>query len=126
MLDKIKTKTLTEVELEMMTILWRIEPCTINQIIEKLPHGRDLAYTSVATIIRILEQKGIVKSKKENRSFIYSALMTKEEYELNSLSHLITNVFDGEPSLLVKRLLNNKNIDKKSLDEIYKLLDKKP
>ena len=95
--EKIKNqiKILTEVELEMMNILWKIEPCTINQISEKLAKDRDLAYTSVATIIRILEQKGVLESKKENRSYIYSALISKEEYELSSLSHLITNVFDG-------------------------------
>ena len=125
--EKIKNqiKILTEVELEMMNILWKIEPCTINQISEKLAKDRDLAYTSVATIIRILEQKGVLESKKENRSYIYSALISKEEYELSSLSHLITNVFDGEPSLLVKRLLNNKNMNKKELSEIHKLLEQK-
>jgi len=122
---KLQTKILTEVELEMMTILWKIEPCTINQIIEKLPKERNLAYTSVATIIRILEQKGIVKSKKENRFYIYSALVTKEEYEQSSLTHLITNVFEGDPSLLVKRLLSNKNINKTELSELQKLLEQK-
>ena len=52
-------------------------------------------------------------------------MKSKEEYELSSLSHLITNVFDGEPSLLVKRLLNNKNMNKKELSEIHKLLEQK-
>jgi predicted transcriptional regulator len=54
----LKDKMLTEVELEMMTVLWKIEPCSVSQICEDLSKERELAYTSVATIIRILEQKG--------------------------------------------------------------------
>ena len=121
----LKNKILTDVELEMMTILWKIEPCSVNQIIEQLPKSRDLAYTSVATIIRILEQKGFLTSTKESKYHIYSAVISKEEYEQNSLSHLIENVFDGSPSLLVKRLLNKKNISQKDLQDIQKILDQK-
>lgn len=119
------TKPLTEVELEMMTILWKIEPCTVAQMLEKLPTDRPLAYTSVATIVRILEQKGFLKSQKENRYHIYSALVSKEEYEKTSLAHMIENVFDGNPSLLVKRLLGDTKLKQKNLDEIKKYIKEK-
>ena len=119
----LKEKILTEVEQEMMNILWKIEPCSIHQIIENLPKNRELAYTSVATIIRILEQKEFLKSDKENKFHVYSSKITKEEYEKKSLSHLAKNVFDNKPLNIVKCLFNSKNLSKNDLHEIQKLLD---
>src|SRR5262245_9314342 len=111
-------RLLTEAELELMTILWRLGEGSVNDVIEKLPRGRDLAYTSVSTILRILEQKGVVGSRKEGRGHIYFSLKPKEEYETTSLQHLVTRVFDGAPSSLVRRLLETSDLTSEELDSI--------
>ena len=71
-----KSPTLTEVELELMDVLWDRGEATVADIVEALPEER-LAYSSVLTMMRILEQKGYVTHEKEGRAFIYRALIRK-------------------------------------------------
>jgi predicted transcriptional regulator len=118
-------KPLTAAELEMMNILWRIGPCTIAQMLEALAPGRELAYTSVSTIVRILEQKGFVSSEKAGRGHLYSAAVPKDDYQARSLKHLVRNVFDGTPSLVVSRLLDSDALSATDLEQIRALLRKK-
>jgi predicted transcriptional regulator len=82
-----------------------------------------MAYTSASTIIRILEQKGFVESRKEGKAHFYRPLLEKETYEERTLDHVITNVFDGTPTSLVKRLIGAKNLSKKDKEAIQKMLE---
>src|SRR4051812_43632185 len=103
-------KELTAVELEMMNVIWHIGPCSVARVQEQLRPLRDLAYTSVSTVVRILEQKGYVTSEKEGRGHLYAAAVSKERYQALSLKRLVRNVFDGAPSLLVQRLLASEEL----------------
>src|SRR5438128_253778 len=116
--------TLTEVELEMMTIIWRKDPCTVAQILAALPPERDLAYTSVSTIVRILEQKGFVTSRKEGRGHLYAAALSKEAFQATSIKHLLVSVFDSTPATLVRRLLASDSLSTQDLAEIKRLLSR--
>jgi predicted transcriptional regulator len=118
-------KPLTATELEMMNVIWRIGPCSVTQVLEQLSPTRELAYTSVSTIVRILEQKGYVTSEKAGRGHLYSAAITKEDYQANSLRHLVDNVFEGTPTLMVKRLLDSNALTEEELSQIKSLLRKK-
>lgn len=118
-----KDKTqLTDVELEMMNIIWSTGPCSVHQILEALPADRPLAYTSVSTMVRILEQKGFVASKKDGRGHIYEASIAKSDYEAASVSHLVKNLFHGEPSQLVTRLLSSGDLKPEDIVKIQKLI----
>jgi len=86
---------------------------------------RELAYTSVSTIVRILEQKGYVTSEKEGRGHLYAAAVAKESYQALSLKRIVHNVFDGAPSLLVQRLLASEALTPEELAQIESLLREK-
>ena len=118
-------RTLTAVELEMMSILWQLGSCTVSQVQDALRPERELAYSSISTIIRILEQKGFVTSTKAGRGHLYSAAISKQDYQALSLEHLVNKVFDDTPSLLVQRLLDSASLTEKELAEIRALLRKK-
>jgi len=118
-------RLLTEVELEMMNILWKRDGGTVNEVLKALPPGRNLAYTSVSTMLRILEQKGIVKSQKEGRGHIYYPKLQKQDYEAKSLQHIVQNVFDHSPAQLVQRLLEVESLTDDELESIKKLLKEK-
>ncbi|HEY8519722.1 MAG TPA: BlaI/MecI/CopY family transcriptional regulator [Gammaproteobacteria bacterium] len=118
-------KPLTPAELEMMNVIWRIGPCTVAQVLEELRPHRELAYTSVSTIVRILEQKGYVTSAKAGRGHVYQAAVSKAAYQQMSLDNLLANVFDGEPSMLVQRLLDSKALTSEELAQIKALLRRK-
>jgi predicted transcriptional regulator len=117
-----QTKPLTAAELEMMNIIWRIGPCSVSQVLEELPAERALAYTSVSTIVRILEQKGFVRSEKAGRGHLYAAAVDKDDYQSRSLRHLVRNVFDGTPSLVVRRLLDSDALSADDIKQIRTLL----
>jgi len=115
-------KLLTEVELELMTILWRLGEGSVAEVIEQLPKGRDLAYTSVSTILRILEQKDVLKTRKEGRGHIYIPVLTKSDYEAKTVRHVVDRIFDGTPVALVRQLLDSVEVDEKEIAEIKKLI----
>jgi len=119
------TKELTAVELEMMNVIWQIGPCSVARVQEQLRPQRDLAYTSVSTIVRILEQKGYVTSEKEGRGHVYAAAVSKESYQALSLKRIVRNVFDGAPSLLVQQLLASETLTPEELAQIENLLREK-
>ncbi|WP_129646953.1 BlaI/MecI/CopY family transcriptional regulator [Peristeroidobacter agariperforans] len=118
-------KPLTATELEMMNVIWRIGPCSVLQVVEQLRPERELAYTSVSTIVRILEQKGYVISSKEGRGHLYDAAVSKEDYQRSTLKRMVTSVFDDTPALLVRRLLDTESLSSDDLAEIRALLRKK-
>lgn len=109
----------------MMNVIWRLGPCTVNQVVEALREQRELAYTSVSTIVRILEQKGFVSSTREGRGHVYAALVQKHEYQAQTLERVVSNVFDGTPSLLVQRLLDSDTLRPEELAKIKALLEKR-
>ena len=115
-------RLLTETELELMSILWRIRQGSVHDVMEGLSTGRTLAYTSVSTILRILEQKKFVQSQKTGRGHTYSPLVPKDQYESSSVQHLVTKVFDGVPSSMVRRLLETSQLSEEELQSIRVLL----
>jgi predicted transcriptional regulator len=118
-------KLFTDVELEMMNAIWDIGECTVKDVQEKLSATRDLAYTSVATIMKILEKKKALKSLKKDRAHTYLPLISRDEYEAMSLQDLKTNVFGGDPASMVMRLLNDTGLSQKELESIRSLMNER-
>ena len=117
------SRLLTETELELMTILWRLGEGSVADVIEQLPQERDLAYTSVSTILRILEQKRVLKTRKEGRGHIYVPQIKKSEYEVKTVKHVVDRVFDGTPIALVRQLLDAVKLNENDLKELRRLID---
>jgi predicted transcriptional regulator len=117
---------LTEVELELMTAVWkRGGECTVKEVQESLPQGRDLAYTSVATVMKILEHKKVLASSKKEKAHVYRALLSKDEYESTTLKHLAQNVFEGDSGSMVMKLLNETDLSADELKAIRSFLNER-
>jgi len=108
-----------------MNIVWKLGEAKVRDILDNLAKDRRLAYTSAATIMRILEQKKFARSRKEGKVYIYSATVDKETYQARSLHDISEKLFDRTPLLMATRLIDNENLSKESLLEIKKLLDEK-
>jgi predicted transcriptional regulator len=115
-------RRLTDVELEIMTILWRLGEAGVSDVIAQLPAGRALAYTSVSTMLRILEGKGIVKARREGRGHVYLPLLGKGEYETRAVRDVVDRVFAGVPIALVRQLLDSVELSADDLREVRRLL----
>lgn len=123
-IEKNDSKLLTDTELELMTILWRLGEGSVSQVMTQLSEQRNLAYTSVSTILRILEQKGILKTRKEGRGHIYIPQVSKSDYEAKTIRHVVDRVFDGTPVALVRQLLDAVELNENDVKELKKLLAK--
>ncbi|MEM1066487.1 MAG: BlaI/MecI/CopY family transcriptional regulator [Pseudomonadota bacterium] len=116
---------LTEVELEFMNELWALREGSVRDVLARLPEERDLAYTSGATILRILEDKGFVKSRKEGKSLIYTPLLGKDQYQTRSLQNLSRTLFDDTPATLVARLVDDAGLTEADLEDIRALVERR-
>lgn len=116
---------LTPVELELMDILWRIGQGTVRDVMAHLPAKRNLAYTSVSTILRILEQKKILTTKKLGRQHIYLPALTKHVFASHSVKKIVNQVFSGNSVELVAYLMNKSNLSIDEITAIQKILDAK-
>ncbi|ANM31055.1 transcriptional regulator [Acidobacteria bacterium Mor1] len=111
-------KLLTDVELELMTVLWQTGEATVRDVLEQLPANRQLAYTSVSTVLRILEKKKLVQTRKDGKAHLYAPAVSKTDYESRSVRDLVDKVFDGTPSAMVMRLLDDEGMSAEELREI--------
>lgn len=123
MKDQQPSRTLTEAELELMTIVWRHDGATVNEVLAALP--RSLAYTSVSTILRILVQKGFLIAEPEGRTHRYRPRVSKEAYEKAALAHVVRDVFDGNPRGLVRCLVDSGALSPEDCNELLDLINKK-
>lgn len=125
MKEKRKKELLTEVELEFMNELWAITEGTARDVLNRLPQERNLAYTSAATILRILEQKEFVTSRKQGKSHVYKPVLAKDAYQTRYLKNLSMKLFDGTPASMVARLVNDEEMTEETLGQIRALLDRR-
>ena len=116
---------LTEVELEFMSELWTLKEGSVREVLARLPDERNLAYTSGATILRILEEKGFVESRKEGKVLIYTPLLAKDQYQTRSLQNLSRTLFDDTPATLVARLVDDDGLTEADLEEIRALVERR-
>jgi predicted transcriptional regulator len=123
-LKKADEKMLTDVELELMVILWKLGEGSVSDVLSNLAPDRALAYTSVSTILRILEQKSVLRTRKEGRGHIYTPTFAKSEYETKALKHVVERVFEGTPAALVKQLLCSGSLSAEDLAEVHALIIK--
>ena len=117
-------KLLTELELEIMQRVWD-GAHTVRAVVELLPKSRGLAYTTVATMMKILEQKNFIKSSKMDHTLSYQVLVPRTDYESKSLKVMTDKVFKGRSSQLVMRLLNEGELSPEELNAIKKMLEER-
>lgn len=117
--------TLTPVELELMEILWRIGQGTVREVMANLKPNRDLAYTSVSTILRILQQKKILSAKKMGKQHIYIPCFSKQIFATHSVDKMIRQIFSGNSIELVAHLVDKKELSMDEITTIQTLLDAK-
>jgi predicted transcriptional regulator len=106
-----------------MDVLWEKKSATVGEVLEALPKRSALAYSTVLTTLRILEQKGYVRHSKEGRAFVYHPLIDRGEARRNILQYVVNRFFDNSPELLVLNVLKEEKMDKSELERLKKLIE---
>jgi BlaI family penicillinase repressor len=109
---------LTKLELELMQVIWRLGSGAVNAVQAEL--ARPLAYTTVQTMLNILERKGKLRRELRGRAYVYSARVTESKALGQGVRDIIDRMFGGSSEELVMSLLKNGQIDAKSLAELTK------
>ena len=115
---------LTRAEEDIMQIIWQLGPCTVSQIRDFMEQNLGQPkppHSSISTIVRILEEKGILDHKAYGRTYEYFPKISKGDYSRDSLQKLVTDYFDGSMKRLVSFLVEEKDL---SLRELNDLIDK--
>ena len=111
----------TDRELDVMAVLWRRGSGTVTEVREGLDD--DLAYTTVLTILRTLEDKGFVTHLAEGKAHRYLPAVTPDLAGRSALSRVLDKIFDGSPEMLLTQLVSDRNLDPAELRRLRKLLD---
>jgi predicted transcriptional regulator len=119
-----KSPNLTEAELRLMDVVWEKGEATVSEVAEALPRELGLAYNTVLTTMRILEEKGFLQhtKSKEGRAFVYRAVVGREEASRTAVRYLVSRFFRNSPELLVLHLLEDEELSGRELRRIRELI----
>ena len=120
-----RSPMLTDAEAPVMSVLWEKQTASVADVIAVLKKAvkRAPSYSTVQTILRILEAKGYVSHQKVARAFIYRPLIDQRLARRRALKHLAARLFNGSPSLLVLNVLEDEQIDVEELKRLRKLIE---
>ena len=117
-------KDLGAAELEVLKILWEREPATVRDVLNSLhARGRELAYTTVQTLLNRLESKGVVTSNKSGLAFVYRSVVSRERIANQRLTRLLHQLYDGAAAPLVLHLMETEEFSSDEISELHALID---
>jgi|ERR1041385_6344489 predicted transcriptional regulator len=113
---------LGDLQLRIMQILWRQSEATVSDVHRILGAERELAYTTVATMLRKMESKGLVRHRLDGRSFIYRPAVAEAAVSKGMAGHLLEKLFEGSLSDMVNHLLSSREVSREELSKLEQLI----
>ncbi len=114
--------TLTPQELELMKIVWQKGQATVRDVYETLLEHRKIAYTTVMTMMRVLEKKGYVKTHRVNRAFVYRPTRPQRQVVRSMVREFVDRVFNGSAQPLLVHLVEDRRLSPEELEELERLI----
>ncbi len=118
-----RSPALTDAEARVMAVLWQRETASVADVVVALKKKHAVSYSTVQTILRILEDKAYVAHEKVARAFIYRPVVDERQARRRALRHLAARLFNGSPSLLVLNVLEDEEIEAEELSRLKKLIE---
>lgn len=116
----------SDLELQVLSVLWREGPATVRRVMAALPDKKPRAYTSVLSAMQVMEKKGLLDHERQGNTHIYRPMVTRRQVLGPLMRQLVRNVFGGRPSEAMAHLLSEQEVTAEELDEIRRLLDATP
>lgn len=118
-----KHLTLTPLELEIMKLVWERQAATVRDVYEALLERRRIAYTTVMTMMNILQAKGYLKKRRKERAFVYRPARPKDQVIGGMIREFVDRVFNGSAERLVVHLVEDRRLSEKDLREIARIME---
>jgi predicted transcriptional regulator len=113
---------LTENELEVMQLLWKQAPLKISDILDSLQRMPKPAYTSLLTLVQMMEKKGYIKHQKSGKAFMYIPILQQKKFLISEIKRIAKRLFGGSPGKLVLNLVENEHLSETEIKALKKLL----
>lgn len=120
---RVPERQLTELELEIMQEIWTHEKCTVRDVHDAFP--KKLAYTTIATVMKVLEQKGFLAIRKHDKAHVYEPTLSRETYARGALKHVTERLYRGRAAPMVAQLLDDSELTHAELKQLRELLKSK-
>jgi len=117
-----KSTTLTEAEVRLMDVLWARGASTVNDVLAAMAGQPRLAYSTVLTTLRILEDKGYLSHQKEGRAFLYVPQVRREQVQKSVLRILLSRFFENSAEQLVLNVLKHEKLDALELRRLRRMI----
>ena len=114
-------KALSDREQEVMNVIWEVRNCCVDDVLQRLPEPK-LAYNTVQTFMKILEEKGFLAHKRDGKKFIFYPLIEKPEYNRWILKHMKDNLFGGSAKSLLNTFIRDTDLTDSDIQELESLL----
>lgn len=114
---------LGETEMEVLHHVWDMGEATVKQVRKRILEEREVAYTTIMTVMKNLAEKGYLKYRKDGVTYVYSPAQEPESVRSNLIKELMKKVFKGSPKELVQTLVNSEDMSEKDLSEIKNMID---
>ena len=114
-----------EFELQILGALWEHGPATVRQVMERLSDGKERAYTSVLSVMQVMQKKELlsVADERDGLAHIFKPMVTREQVAVPLLQGLVRKIFGGSTKTAMQHLLNSDKVDRNEIDAMRKLLD---
>ena len=112
----------SDLELQVLSVFWETGPMTVRQLLDQLPDRKKRAYTTVLTVLQVMEKKGLVAHDRDGITHVYRAAVQRRQVMRPLMRRMLQNVFGGKPSLAVQYLVNA-DISADELEAIQKVID---
>ena len=119
-----QSPALTDAEAQVMAVLWRLHSASVGDVVSAMNETRVVSYSTVQTMLRILETKGYVTHDKVARAFVYTPVVDERQARRRALRHLVGRLFEGSPSLLVLNVLEDEEIAPAEREQLRKLIER--
>jgi len=115
---------LGETEMEVLHHVWELGEATVKEVQERILERREVAYTTIMTVMKNLAEKNYLKYRKEGVTYVYSPAREPESVRFSLIRDLVTKVFKGSPKELVQTLVQSERLTEQERKEIKRLIDK--
>jgi predicted transcriptional regulator len=113
----------SDLELQVLGVLWERGQATAREVREALPDGKQRAYTTVLSVLQVMEKKGLLRRQVDAVTHVWRPAVTRRQITSPLLKGLMHNVFGGRPSAVLQQLLSNQRIDEDELEELRRVLE---
>ena len=121
-MSKTRVHRLGDLQLKIMKLLWERREATVAEVHQSVALERELAYTTVATMLRKMEARNLVAHREEGRSFVYRAAVRSDAVTCGMADHLIERLFEGSLADMVSHLLTTREVSREELSKLEKLI----